>query len=166
VDEDTGSKIVKILLLNPKLKKKNHYPNIQKWRNNHADKQEQMRGKMRQLGVNNRNVERVLHYMYGAGGHVFPEDMHQAVDKFHSDQGWADYMQCTAKCTTCDVPCCTSAKFGNSVGLESQVPRTGMELSDELRRQIEHTTFYKKLMLALRVNVFTAMSLQEELRLK
>jgi len=133
VDEDTGSKIVKILLLNPKLKKKNHYPNIQKWRNNHADKQEQMRGKMRQLGVNNRNVERVLHYMYGAGGHVFPEDMHQAVDKFHSDQGWADYMQCTAKCTTCDVPCCTSAKFGNSVGLESQVPRTGMELSDELR---------------------------------
>jgi len=174
VDEDTGIKIAKILLLNPKQKKKNmQFPvensKLQCWRDKHVGKQGEMRDKMRQLGVVDRNIERVLHYMYGAGGHIFPEDMHQAVDRFHRDEGWADYMQCDAKCTTCDVPCFTSANFGKSKALEQHLQKKRMELMDELHRRQEpneHPLFYEKLMQVLQIDVSTAMRVMDTMRLK
>ena len=172
VDEDTGLRILKILLLNPKQKKRNlaypvSYPKIDQWRDRNASKQQQMREEMRELGVPKRDVERVLHYMFDAKNHVFPEDMHQAVDKFHKDQGWADYMQCNAKCTACDVPCCTSAEFGKCEELEPPpMLRTRIEHANEMNRLIKHPLFYEKLMQALKIDIVTAKRLLDTMGLK
>jgi len=87
---------------------------------------EEYRAKLRGIKLFTKDAERVLHHLLGAEQHIFPEDLHREVDAFH----WADYLQCTAKCTACDVPCFTSAIFSLHDRHESALPKTKAEKKD------------------------------------
>jgi len=167
LDADTCLRVVQILHLNPDQKKKNlSYGTIEKWRSKYVLEQDEMRQKMRLLGIPYKSVERVLFFMLDTPGHIFPQDMHQKVDEFHAMHGFAPYMQCNAKCTTCEVPCRTSDDFIAPERPWPPLSKAESALEKEIIRQKCNPLFSEKLMQELAIDKVTALELLDTMDLK
>jgi len=126
---------------------------------------EEYRAKLRGIKLFTKDAERVLHHLLGAEQHIFPEDLHRELDAFH----WADYLQCTAKCTACDVPCFTSAIFSLHDRHESALPKTKAEKKERQhhrRKNFPSSMKNEKLIQELHIGQFTTMSLMDKMGLK
>jgi len=98
--------------------------------------------------------------------YIFPEEMCMQLDEWHRECGWADYLQCNAKCTRCEFPCPMSAKFLIQERIAQTEPKTPAAAQPKKNRHKHPVTFQEKLMQTLNINDSKAIHILNLMRLK
>lgn len=119
------------------------------------------------LRIYAKNVEKLLRFFLGGEAYEFPHEMRVQLDAFHRENGWADYLQCNAKCTRCEFPCLPSADFSHYKRLQTAKTRAKKQKQLQKKNQRQNpVTFQEKLMLELEIGNDEAMSILDRMGLK
>jgi len=173
LDVEMGKHILDILGIDYKAKRKNFFKtdHILKWRHSRTTADiERYRHELRQMTYQKKgqtmplmifakDIEYVLRLFLGPFRYVFPEELCIEVDNWHRTNEMADFLQCNAKCTRCEIPCKTADDY--------QMKRFLARLEPKKEEKTPHPkTFQKILMHDLKINAFEAMSILDAMGLK
>jgi len=129
--------------------------------------QDNYRAKLLSLGIYPKDVEMLLRFLLGTEAYEFPHEMRVQLDAYHRENGWADYLQCNARCTQCEFPCTTSAVFSDYKRLQlAKANAKKQKKQQKTHGRQNPVTFQEKLMQVLEIGNFEAMQMLDKMGLK
>ena len=170
---EKGKHILDIMKINYKAKRKNFFKtaHIEKWRQlrttadieryRHELRQRtyQKNGQTMPLMLLTKDIEFLLRLFLGPILYVFPEELCIELDNWHRTNEMAEFLQCNAKCTQCEIPCKTADDYQMTRILARVKPKTESQMPDPI-------TFQKKLMQVLTIDEFEATLILDAMGLK